>query len=152
MSAEDDSFSSSVDRVPHADSVDYSKNFSTVDALEAFPETHPHNATRDVSGDILDDGLRRGLKGRHFMIIALGSIIGPGTFYGLGYAIYLSGPLGALLGFIIVGPSRPVFGWLFTLEPHSNNRPASGISVWILMQEIGEMTTLFPIHGGFVEV
>ncbi|KIX95941.1 uncharacterized protein Z520_08196 [Fonsecaea multimorphosa CBS 102226] len=87
-----------------------------------------HGTRRDVSGDVLDDGLRRGLKGRHFVIIALGSIIGPGTFYGLGYAIYLSGPLGALLGFIIVG-----------------------ISVWVLMQSVGEMTTLFPIHGGFVE-
>ncbi|KAK7179456.1 amino acid permease [Paraphaeosphaeria sporulosa] len=83
---------------------------------------------RDVSGDILDDGLRRGLKGRHFVIIALGSIIGPGTYWGIGYAIFLSGPLGALLGFLVVG-----------------------ISMWFLMQSVGEMTTLFPIHGGFVE-
>ena len=61
------------------------------------------NTNRDVSGDVIDDGLRRGLKGRHFVIIALGSIIGPGTYWGVGYAIYLSGPLGALLGFIVVG-------------------------------------------------
>ncbi len=60
---------------------------------------------RDVSGDVIDHGLRRGLKGRQFVIIALGSIIGPGTFYGLGYALYLSGPLGLLIGFALVGVS-----------------------------------------------
>jgi amino acid transporter len=58
---------------------------------------------RDVSGDVIDDGLRRGLKGRHFVLISLGSVIGPGCFWGIGYAIMLSGPLGALLGFAIVG-------------------------------------------------
>jgi amino acid transporter len=83
---------------------------------------------RDTSGDVMDDGLRRGLKGRHFVLISLGSIIGPGCFWGIGYAIFLSGPLGALLGFAIVG-----------------------LAVWALMQSLGEVTTLFPIHGGFVE-
>ncbi|EXJ78582.1 hypothetical protein A1O1_08983 [Capronia coronata CBS 617.96] len=102
------------------------KNLSAFEATDVPPDSN--GPGRDVSGDVIDDGLRRGLKGRHFVIIALGSIIGPGTFYGLGYAIFLSGPLGALLGFIIVG-----------------------ISVWVLMQSVGELTTLFPIHGGFVE-
>lgn len=27
-----------------------------------------------------------------------------------------------------------------------------GASVWILMQSVGEIATLFPVHGGFVEV
>ncbi|KAJ4299363.1 hypothetical protein N0V90_004608 [Kalmusia sp. IMI 367209] len=40
-------------------------------AAEEDSETNVPN--RDVSGDILDDGLRRGLKGRHFVIIALGN-------------------------------------------------------------------------------
>lgn len=101
--------------------------FGATEATKSPSDMHP--PAHDVSGDILDDGLRRGLKGRHFVIIALGSIIGPGTFWGLGYAIFLSGPLGALLGFSIVG-----------------------VSVWFLMQSVGEITTLFPIHGGFVEV
>ncbi|KAJ5351250.1 hypothetical protein N7452_000224 [Penicillium brevicompactum] len=83
---------------------------------------------RDTSGDIIEDGLRRGLKGRQFVIIALGSIIGPGCFYGLGYGIYEAGPLGLLVGFSIVG-----------------------VSMWILMQSVGEVATLFPVHGGFVE-
>ncbi|KIX03054.1 uncharacterized protein Z518_06604 [Rhinocladiella mackenziei CBS 650.93] len=95
---------------------------------DVLVDSHTPAPVRDVSGDILDDGLRRVLKGRHFVIIALGSIIGPGTFYGLGYALFLSGTPGALLGFAIVG-----------------------VSVWILMQSVGELTTLFPIHGGFVE-
>lgn len=41
----------------------------------------------------------------------------------------LVGPVGALLSFSIVGAI-----------------------VWVLMQSLGEVTTLFPIHGGFVEV
>lgn len=77
------------------------KHLTAFEATDVPPDSN--GPGRDVSGDVMDDGLRRGLKGRHFVIIALGSIIGPGTFYGLGYAIYLSGPLGALLGFIIVG-------------------------------------------------
>ncbi|CEJ61161.1 hypothetical protein PMG11_09701 [Penicillium brasilianum] len=83
---------------------------------------------RDISGDVIEDGLRRGLKGRQFVIIALGSIIGPGCFYGLGYGIYEAGPLGLLIGFSVVGAS-----------------------MWILMQSVGEVATLFPVHGGFVE-
>jgi amino acid permease len=84
---------------------------------------------RDVSGDVIEDGLRRGLKGRQFVIIALGSIIGPGCLYGLGLGFYASGPLGVLVCFVI-----------------------TGISMWILMQSVGEVATLFPVHGGFVEV
>jgi amino acid transporter len=84
---------------------------------------------RDVSGDIIEDGLRRGLKGRQFVIIALGSIIGPGCLYGLGLGFSETGPLGVLIGFVI-----------------------TGISMWILMQSVGEVATLFPVHGGFVEV
>lgn len=28
----------------------------------------------------------------------------------------------------------------------------TGASMWILMQSVGEVATLFPVHGGFVEV
>ena len=67
---------------------------------EVQESDEPH---RDISGDIIEDGLRRGLKGRQFVIIALGSIIGPGCYYGLGYGIYEAGPLGLLIGFSVVG-------------------------------------------------
>jgi amino acid transporter len=54
-------------------------------------------------GIILEDGLRRGLLGRHVTLISLASVIGASCFYGFGYALYLSGPLGALIGFGIIG-------------------------------------------------
>lgn len=98
---------------------------SSVDSL-GDPATE---TVRDVSGDVIEDGLRRGLKGRQFVIIALGSIIGPGCLYGLGLGFSETGPLGVLIGFVI-----------------------TGISMWILMQSVGEIATLFPVHGGFVEV
>lgn len=85
--------SSSVQVSPHS-----LKDGSVITEVQESNEPH-----RDVSGDIIDDGLRRGLKGRQFVIIALGSIIGPGCFYGLGYGIYEAGPLGLLIGFSIVG-------------------------------------------------
>ncbi|KAJ5520828.1 hypothetical protein N7463_001281 [Penicillium fimorum] len=102
---------------------DVSKEASVITKVQERDEPN-----RDISGDIIEDGLRRGLKGRQFVIIALGSIIGPGCFYGLGYGIYQAGPLGLLIGFSIVG-----------------------VSVWVLMQSVGEVATLFPVHGGFVE-
>jgi hypothetical protein len=52
---------------------------------------------------IIEDGLRRGLLGRHVSLISLASVIGASCFYGFGYALFLSGPLGALLGFGIIG-------------------------------------------------
>ncbi|KUI61077.1 General amino acid permease AGP3 [Cytospora mali] len=79
-------------------------------------------------GIIIEDGLRRALKGRHVSLISLASVIGASCFYGFGYALYLSGPVGALIGFGIVG-----------------------FMVWALMQSIGEVTTMFPIAGGFIE-
>ncbi|KUI71115.1 hypothetical protein VM1G_07281 [Cytospora mali] len=79
-------------------------------------------------GVIIEDGLRRALKGRHVSLISLASVIGASCFYGFGYALYLSGPVGALIGFGIVG-----------------------FMVWALMQSIGEVTTMFPIAGGFIE-
>lgn len=77
---------------------DVSKQASVIAKVQESDEPH-----RDISGDVIEDGLRRGLKGRQFVIIALGSIIGPGCFYGLGYGIYEAGPLGLLIGFSIVG-------------------------------------------------
>lgn len=123
-----------------------SKNGTTVTETHGYDEP-----TRDVSGDVIDDGLRRGLKGRQFMIIALGSIIGPGCFYGLGYGIYEAGSLGLLIGFSVVGMlinRREDIYRMFELT----SLGMKGASVWILMQSVGEVATLFPVHGGFVEV
>ena len=60
-------------------------------------------------GIIIEDGLRRGLLGRHVSLISLASVIGASCFYGFGYALYLSGPLGALIGFGVVGKLETPF-------------------------------------------
>ncbi|ANB12252.1 Agp3p [Sugiyamaella lignohabitans] len=111
------------------DSKDHIAAFSTTSTSEDGASVYEVDQARDVSGDILDSGLRRGLKGRQFLMIALGSIVGPGCYYGLGYTISLAGPVGNLVGFAILG-----------------------IFVWILMQCVGEITCLFPVAGGFIEL
>ena len=71
---------------------------------ELNPSLETADAQNDVQdGIVLENGLRRGLLGRHVTLISLASVIGASCFYGFGYALYLSGPLGALLGFSIVG-------------------------------------------------
>jgi yeast amino acid transporter len=82
----------------------------------------------DASGTLIDDGVRRALKSRHLQMIALGGVIGPGTFYATGYALQYSGPVGALIGYIILG-----------------------IDVFFVTQSLGEMATLFPTTGSFNE-
>lgn len=81
-----------------------------------------------IDGNTIDDGVRRALKSRHLQMIALGGVIGPGTFYATGYAIRYSGPVGALIGYIIIG-----------------------LDVFFVTQSLGEMTTLFPSTGSFNE-
>ncbi|RSM01873.1 hypothetical protein CDV31_011157 [Fusarium ambrosium] len=77
---------------------------------------------------IIDDGVRRALKSRHLQMIALGGVIGPGTFYATGFALQYSGPAGSLIGYIIVG-----------------------LDVFFVTQSLGEMATLFPTTGSFNE-
>jgi amino acid transporter len=66
-------------------------------------ETTEKSVDEVQDGLFIEDGLRRGLLGRHITLISLASVIGASCFYGFGYALYLSGPLGALIGFSIVG-------------------------------------------------
>lgn len=79
-------------------------------------------------GTVIDDGVRRALKSRHLLMIALGGVIGPGTFYATGFALVYSGPVGALIGYIIIG-----------------------LDVYFVTQSLGEMATLFPSTGSFNE-
>lgn len=81
-----------------------------------------------LDGNTIDDGVRRALKSRHLQMIALGGVIGPGTFYATGYALRYSGPVGALIGYIIIG-----------------------VDVFFVTQSLGEMATLFPSTGSFNE-
>ncbi|VUC26808.1 unnamed protein product [Clonostachys rosea] len=80
------------------------------------------------TGDIIDDGVRRALKSRHLQMIALGGVIGPGTFYATGFALQYAGPVGSLIGYIIIG-----------------------LDVFFVTQSLGEMATMFPSTGSFNE-
>ncbi|KAI0485346.1 amino acid permease/ SLC12A domain-containing protein [Xylariaceae sp. FL0804] len=80
------------------------------------------------TGNEIDDGVRRALKSRHLLMIALGGVIGPGTFYALGFALNYSGPVGSLIGYIIIG-----------------------VDVFLVTQSLGEMATTFPSTGAFNE-
>lgn len=56
-----------------------------------------------TNGNIIDDGLQRGLKSRHLQMISLGGVVGASIWYGTGTAIASSGPVGALICFAIIG-------------------------------------------------
>ncbi|KAH9907135.1 amino acid permease [Xylariomycetidae sp. FL2044] len=77
----------------------------------------------------MDDGLQRGLKNRHLQMIAFGGVVGAWIWYGTGSAIAYSGPVGALICFGIIG-----------------------VDVFFVMQSLGEMATLFPVQGAFIEL
>ena len=70
--------------------------------------------------DVLESGLKAGLKNRMINLIALCGIIGPGVFIGMGNALASGGPVGLLVGFSIVG-----------------------ILVFSMMGSIGEMNAVF---------
>jgi amino acid transporter len=71
--------------------------------------------------------VKQGLHQRHIQMIALAGTIGTGLFLGSGRAIARSGPLGALLGYAIVG--------------------VAGSTV---VFAVGEMGALVPLNGGVV--
>ncbi|QLK85956.1 amino acid permease [Staphylococcus sp. 17KM0847] len=72
------------------------------------------------------NSVQRHLKDRHISMIAIGGAIGTGLFMTSGGAIHDAGPLGALLGYSIIG-----------------------IMVFFLMTSLGEMATYLPVTGSF---
>ncbi|KAL6359820.1 hypothetical protein LRP88_07244 [Fusarium phalaenopsidis] len=73
-----------------------------------------------------DAGLQRGLAGRHLMMLAIGGVIGPGYFVGMGTGLSTAGPAGLLLCFAIVG-----------------------VLLWAVMQSLGELGAFIPMSGSF---
>lgn len=85
----------------------------------------------DHDGDLITTAevsrLKRGLAERHLSMLGIAGAIGTGLFLSLGGAIQTGGPLGALLGYAVVG----------------------GI-VCAVQFALGEVTALLPVTGSFV--
>ncbi|KAF8942589.1 hypothetical protein BGZ47_006326 [Haplosporangium gracile] len=80
----------------------------------------------DTLMDVSQGGLKRDLRLRHMIMIALASTIGTGLFLTSGLTIATAGPGGALLAYVIIG-------------------------IWLtfVCQAIGEIATLLPLPGAF---
>ena len=112
-------------------------------ASEAYhPEIEParldgddvsqHSKTlTDHDGDLVTvletQALQRGLKQRHLSMLGIAGSIGTGLFLGLGGAVQTGGPLGALLGYTVVG-----------------------LVVCAVQFALGEVSALLPVTGSFV--
>jgi yeast amino acid transporter len=70
------------------------------------------------------DKLSRQLKKRHMQMIATGGTIGTGLFIGSGSALATGGPLGLLLGFVVVASM-----------------------VFCVVHALGELAVMFPVSG-----
>ncbi|EKN69956.1 lysine-specific permease [Neobacillus bataviensis LMG 21833] len=68
--------------------------------------------------------LKRDLKFRHLIMIALGGTIGTGLFLTTGATIHTAGPGGALLAYLIIG-----------------------VMIYFIMTSLGEMASFMPISG-----
>ncbi|EPQ27624.1 uncharacterized protein PFL1_04762 [Pseudozyma flocculosa PF-1] len=95
---------------------------------EAGPKAHDAHSIRDEDSDVEPEQLKRALGRRHLVMLAIGGIIGPGLLVGSGNALASAGPVGALIAFAV-----------------------TGLIVYFVMQALGEMATLFPIRGSFIE-
>ncbi|QGA20894.1 hypothetical protein EYB26_008604 [Talaromyces marneffei] len=101
------------------------------DAIHTDTSAVPSRHVDNEDGWFVDkherEDLVRGLKQRHVQMIAIAGAIGTGLFLGLGKSISTAGPLGALLGYMLVGAI-----------------------VCAVQFALGEVTALFPVTGSFV--
>lgn len=85
----------------------------------------------DHDGDLVtaaeDQDLKRGLGQRHLSMLGIAGSIGTGLFLGLGVAVQKGGPLGALLGYAVIG-----------------------LVVCAVQFALGEVAALLPVTGSFV--
>jgi amino acid transporter len=103
----------------------------TLSAQEDNESPNFTNSHRIDNADFVTDhesqDLKRGLSQRHISLIAIAGAIGTGLFLGLGGSIQTGGPLGALLGYAVVG-----------------------LIVCCVQFALGEVTALLPVTGSFV--
>ncbi|KAK4226550.1 amino acid permease/ SLC12A domain-containing protein [Podospora fimiseda] len=93
-------------------------------------ETHNvnnNNPQNAVFSQTESTSLRRGLDQRHLSMLGIAGSIGTGLFLGLGAAVQLGGPLGALLGYLTIG-----------------------LVVCSVQFALGEVAALIPVTGSFV--
>ncbi|OJJ45139.1 hypothetical protein ASPZODRAFT_18048 [Penicilliopsis zonata CBS 506.65] len=89
------------------------------------PPSHEHEVC--IVDEIESQRLAKGLEQRHVQMIAIAGAIGTGLFLGLGSSIQTGGPLGALLGYALVGTV-----------------------VCAVQFALGEVSALMPVTGSFV--
>ncbi|ORY56413.1 amino acid permease/ SLC12A domain-containing protein [Pseudomassariella vexata] len=96
-----------------------------------FCQTNLSGPRDDHDGDLVtwaeDRDLKRGLAERHLSMLGIAGAIGTGLFLSLGGAISTGGPLGALLGYAVVG-----------------------MIVCAVQFALGEVSALLPVTGSFV--
>ncbi|KAJ7326284.1 amino acid permease/ SLC12A domain-containing protein [Mycena albidolilacea] len=85
-------------------------------------------ATEDVVHGEDTGHMHRSLKGRQISMIAIAGTLGTGLFLGSGKALANGGPVGAFLGYLLVG-----------------------MLVGLMMYSLGEMMVWDPSAGGFIE-
>ncbi|GAA6060668.1 hypothetical protein JCM10212_001224 [Sporobolomyces blumeae] len=120
---------------PHAAEEYFAQTPSRRDSGSDFKsgkDSEKGDALGDKDVCVIGDGsgvgqTHRGLTSRHITFIGIGGGIGTGLFIGTGAALAKAGPLGLLLAFCVVGAI-----------------------LWCVMESIGELATLLPMAGTFV--
>ncbi|KXX73921.1 Proline-specific permease [Madurella mycetomatis] len=97
------------------------KDKSSLTADEAHGISHSFDSGISLSPE---SQLQRGLKSRHIQFLALGGAIGTGLFVGSGLILSYVGPVPLWLGYL-----------------------SMMMVVWIVMNDIAEMTTYLPMKG-----
>lgn len=99
--------------------------------LESQSQRRPGQQEDDAESNLLTTtesrSLSRGLAQRHLSMLGIAGSIGTGLFLGLGGAVARGGPLGALLGYFIIG-----------------------LIVCSVQFALGEVASLLPVTGSFV--
>ncbi|KAJ8104604.1 hypothetical protein ONZ43_g7770 [Nemania bipapillata] len=91
------------------------------------PEAGPEPKTSPSAGEVnLAQGhqLQRGLKSRHIQFLALGGAIGTGLFIGSGQILATVGPAPLFMAYLV-----------------------QMVVVWVVMNDLAEMTTYLPMKG-----